>query len=220
MFDFRKILFFSIIFVFCTLTHAQRNTIKSIDIRVNKGNLRVYTHLVDFLNKDLRSVIASGMSASFNFYFELIKVNDKILKEKEETIIVRNDVWEKKYLIKSSEFSKTFFSFADFRVFLFDSLHFTLGSINIIPKDAKLQFMVALSPDGISSLQKKKLKYWLNSNELNSQNKTGNPESSFSINISNLISFFFKEDNKKKIDIYKSKIFTIRSVMNDAQTPQ
>lgn len=206
-----------IILIFAVLAQAQNNIIKSIDIRIEKNQLLVTPHFNDFFDENIQSVIASGLSKSFHFYCQLNKFKGKSITEIDETIKIRNDVWEKKYLINYAKNLKHFFEYQHFKTFLLDSLQFNLSSIDILPKNDNLQIFITFSSKNISTSQKNKLQYWL-TNENKSKNE--NQGSSFSINISKLISFFFTEKDKKDIHVYNSKVFTIQSVIKNAQIPQ
>jgi len=205
-----------LLILFVTGTYGQQNIIRSLDIQIKGENLFVTPHLNDFINEDLHSMINSGLSVSLQFYFELIAANGKNIEKKEETVVIKNDVWEKYYQIKIDEISKNIRLYDKFRKFLFDSLQFKIVTVNRISNDEKLQVIFSFSTENISSSQEEKLEYWLSDDSQFNMNE--DKESSFSVNVSKLISFFLSSNKSKTIHVFKSKIFTKQSVKYDAQT--
>ena len=151
------------------------------------------------------------MNIPFHFYFELHDEKNNILKEQESQVNVRNDIWENQYLLTSFNLVKKFKDFEEFKKFLFDSIYFKLNSTKKINDSKKLQLYLTFSPQKITSSQKGKLKNWL-------KNEDQDSESSLSLNLTKLISFFITEDKNENISIHISKIFTKKSVSNDAST--
>jgi hypothetical protein len=216
MFRYLRIKYIFFLVCFATISNGQENVINSLDIKVSKGRIWIVPHLEDFIDEDMHSVIASGLSTNLHFYFELNKTNGNNIIKQDEIVLLKNDVWEKYYLIKFEDFSKRLKNYNRFKEFLFDSLQFNLGSIKNIKNNEKLSISFTFSTENISPSHKEKIEYWLSNS---SPGKVGDEnESSFSVNISKLISFFLSNTKKKNIHLYKSKTFTIQSVSNNAQT--
>ncbi len=200
-----KLITFILLFLFKTILTGQSNYIKNVKIHSINGELIVHTQFNNFLKDDILSAVNSGMNIAFHYYFELYDSENKVVKVQVNQINVRNDIWENRYLISGYKLSKKFKEFINFKKFLLDSIRFNLNSTKKMPENKKLQLYLTFSPQKISTSQKEKLKNWLNNEEKDS-------ESSISLNLTKLISFFLSEDKKENISIYKSELFTKKLV--------
>lgn len=197
------------ILILSSIIFGQNNYIKTIHIHSVNNEIMVNPQLNDFFNEDILSAVNSGLNISFHFYFELYDEKNNLLNEQESQVNVRNDIWENQYLLTSFNLVKKFKDFEDFKKFLFDSISIKLNSTKKINNSKYLQLNLTFSPQKITSSQKGKLKNWLKNEEQDS-------ESSLSLNLTKLISFFITEDKNENISIYKSKIFTKNSVSSNA----
>lgn len=197
------------ILILSSIIFGQNNYIKTIHIHSVNNEIMVNPQLNDFFNEDILSAVNSGLNISFHFYFELYDEKNNLLNEQESQVNVRNDIWENQYLLTSFNLVKKFKDFEDFKKFLFDSISIKLNSTKKIKNSKNLQLNLTFSPQKITSSQKGKLKNWLKNEEQDS-------ESSLSLNLTKLISFFITEDKNENISIYKSKIFTKNSVSSNA----
>jgi len=84
-------------------------------------------------------------------------------------------------------------------------MRFNLNSTKKINESKNLQLYLTFSPQKISPSQKNKLKNWLKNEEKES-------ESTISLNLSKLISFFLSGEKIENISLYKSEVFTKKSV--------
>jgi len=201
---FKVITYFLVFLIYPTL-FGQNNYIKNVRIQSVKGELSAHPQLVNFLNDDILDAVNSGMNIAFHFYFELHDSKNKVLKEQDTQINVRNDIWENQYIITGYNLSKKFKEFINFKKFLLDSMRFNLNSTKKINESKNLQLYLTFSPQKISPSQKNKLKNWLKNEEKES-------ESTISLNLSKLISFFLSGEKIENISLYKSEVFTKKSV--------
>lgn len=204
------LLFFTIS---ASLLFARDGVIKSLNMRVEHDKLFVVCQFADLIDSGMQQSLASGMSSSLNFHIELRRINGNKLRTIDETVLLRYDIWEKKYRLRISNQEMVFKDIEHFKIFLNDSLSFNIGTLKGLSLDKKLQIILTLSPEKISVAQKKKLNYWLTSEN---ETKTGQPslkeESGFSINLSKLISLFISKEVNSNVHIFKSKSFTIQSL--------
>jgi len=200
-----SLLTFTLLFLLKTILTGQNNYIKNVKIHSVNGELTAHTQFYNFLNEDILSAVNSGMNIAFHFYFELQDSEKNVLKEQDNQVNVRNDIWENQYIITGYNILKKFEEYVNFKNFLLDSIRFNLLSTKNIPENKKLQLYLTFSPQKISTSQKEKLQNWLKNEEKDS-------ESSISLNLTKLISFFLTKEKKENISIYKSELFTKKSV--------
>jgi hypothetical protein len=184
---------------------AQNNYIKNVSIYSVNGELIIQPQFNNFLNNDILSAVNSGMNIAFHYYFELHDSKNKVLNEQDNQINIRNDIWENQYIITGYDLSKKLTEFIDLKKFLLDSIRFKLNSTKKINENIKLQLYLTFSPQKISTSQKKKLQNWL-------KNEENDSESSISLNLTKLISFFLSDEKQDNISIFKSETFTKKSV--------
>jgi hypothetical protein len=194
-----------ILFIISTTLIGQNNYIKNVKINSVNYEISLEPQLHNFLNDDILSAVNSGMNITFHFYIELHDSENKVLKEQDSQINVRNDIWENQYILSGYNLSKKFKEFERFKNFLLDSISFIINSTNNIPENKNLQLLLTFSPQKISTSQKKKLQNWLKNEEEDS-------ESSISLNLTKLISFFLSEEKKENISIFRSDFFTKKSI--------
>jgi hypothetical protein len=200
-----------ILFIISTALIGQNNYIKNVKINSINDEISLEPQLHNFLNNDILSAVNSGMNITFHFYIELHDSENKVLKEQDSRVNVRNDIWENQYILSGYNLSKKFKEFERFKKFLLDSISFKINSTSKIPENKNLQLLLTFSPQKISTSQKKKLQNWLKNEEEDS-------ESSISLNLSKLISFFLSEEKKENISIFRSEFFTKKSITIDEDT--
>jgi len=198
-------------FVFCSASISQTKNINNIRLYSVDGELTVHPNLNDFFTDDILSAINSGMNVTFHFYSELYDTKENFLEDQENQIHVRNDIWENQYTISSYKFLKRFKSFDNFKNFLLDSIQFNLNISNKINENKKLLLLLTFSPKKISISQKEKIRSWLKNEDYDS-------ESTLSLNLSKLISFFMSEEKNENLSVFKSEIFTFNSIKTNAKT--
>ena len=194
-----------ILFTISTALIGQNNYIKNVKINSINGEISLSPQLSNFLNDDILSAVNSGMNITFHFYIELYDAENKVLKEQDSQVNVRNDIWENQYILSGYNLSKTFKEFERFQNFLLDSISFKINSTSKIPENKNLQLLLTFSPQKISTSQKKKLQNWLKNEEEDS-------ESTISLNLTKLISFFLSEEKKENISIFRSELFSKKSI--------
>ena len=196
-----------------SVSHSQTNYIKNLRLYSANEEIIFQPQLNDFFNDDILGAVNSGMNITFHFYAELHDLKMNLVKEQENQIHVRNDIWENQYTITGYKILRKFTEFEKFRIFLLDSLQFKINSINQIYANKKLQLYLTFSPQKISVSQREKIRSWL-------KNEDNESESSLSLNLTKLISFFFSDAKNENLSIYKSEIFTIKSVKNNENAPK
>lgn len=194
-----------LIFLLGSILCAQNNNIKSVKIQSLDNEITINPQLNNFLNGDILSAVNSGMNIAFHFYIELHDTKNNVLNELESQVNVRNDIWENQYILTGFNISKKFKEFENFKIFLLDSIRFRLSSTKKINDSKKMQMILTFSPQEITTSQKKKLKNWL-------KNEDQDSESTLSLNLTKLISFFLTDNKTENISIYKSEYFTKKSV--------
>jgi len=205
-----KLRLFTYIFilVFFSRLLGQPNFINKVRLISFNGELTIHPQLNNFLDDDILSAVNSGMKVTFHFYSELYDVNKKQIKDQQKQIHVRNNIWENQYTISGYKFLKSFKEFEKFKNFLLDSIQFNINTKNKVDLNNQMQLFLTFSPQSISTSQKEKVRSWL-------KNENNDPESTLSLNLSKLISFFMSENKKENLSIYKSEIFTINSVKSN-----
>jgi hypothetical protein len=195
---------------------SQETTITSIDLIVKNGILSVRLHLRNLLDENFKDAIASGMSRSLNVQFELLEKDQNPLYNRFVNVGLKYDVWESTYLLNISGDERQFETFEYYQAFLSDSMQFDVGTINTIDPDKSLQLGIVVSKQALSELQKKKLNYWLSSEAETSESQPGlEPDQGFSINLSKMLTLFFKRERSSETYMFKSPIFTIKSLRHD-----
>ena len=196
-----------------SVSYSQTNYIKNLRLYSANGELILQPQLNDFLNDDILGAVNSGMNITFHFYTELHDLKKNLLKDQENQIHVRNDIWENQYTITGYKMLRKFTEFEKFRNFLLDSMQFKINSFNQINADMKLQLYLTFSPQKISTSQKEKIRSWL-------KNEDNDSESSLSLNLTKLISFFLSNEKKENLTIFKSEIFTLKDVAINENAPK
>ena len=202
-----------ILFLSAKLLAAQAMTIDHIDLFV-KGNI-LYTriHIRNFFDDTIKETIASGMSRKFNVRFELLKADQKRLYSYVETMSLKYDIWERIYLLTSSETERQFNDIENFMHFFSDSTLINLGNINRIDKTEQLRLFIVFSQEEMSQRQQKELESWISHDAKTVESQPAlETNQSFSINISKLLSLFFSGEDFADLYIYKSPFFTLRSL--------
>ena len=195
------------------LSYAQENPIKSVEIRLLKNRLHITGHFHELINENMKETLASGMSHSLNFQIDLLGTKRKIIASKTEFVLLRYNVWEKFYLIRTLTQQKNFQQSSQFESFLNDSLHFIITNIKKVPTNQQLYIVLSFSPENIPASQMSKLNSWLISDgEMRESKPALEAESGFSINLSNLLSIFLNKKDESRIFIYRSATFTIQSL--------
>jgi len=209
-----SLLFFLIGIVFFPVhSYAQNNPIKSVDVRIDNEYLVVVGHFTGLINAEMKETLASGMSGMLHFQSKLINSRSGVISEIEQNILLRYNVWEKMYSLHSAKTENEFKDFKEFEQFINDSLVFDVSFVKRLPPDKKIQIILSFSPEKISASQKSKLNDWLKSEgEINESKPALETESTFSINLSNLISIFLKKKDDDRLYIYRSTPFTIQSL--------
>lgn len=202
-----------ILFMFSAELWAQDNSIKSIDVRMNNGRVIVVGHFKGLINANMKETLASGMSSSLHFNLKLLGSHSRVLSEIGESIFLRFNVWEKVYSIRTSKKRNDFKNYHQFESFINDSLVFDMGHIKKPASNQTFKILLSFSPENISTSQKNKLNYWLKSEgEIKQSRPAYESESGFSVNLTSLISIFFKKKDHKKLYVFKSAPFTIHSL--------
>lgn len=218
-YEWNRIIFFC--FLLNTLLHvnplySQESKIRSIDMQVTDQILYVRTHLINLFDDNLKNAIASGMSRGFTLELQLLDKDQNRINNTIEHFIFKYDVWERIYILSRSNDEKQFNSFENFALFVSDSMQFVLGTITNINNDKSLQLMILFSQLALSELQNKKLKYWLSREAETSESQAGaEPDQSFSINLSKMLSLFFSKRSSDDVYLFKSTFFTIKSLIHD-----
>lgn len=199
------------VLVFFSGLLGQSSFINKVRLISFDGELTIHPQLNNFLADDILSAVNSGMKVTFHFYSELYDLEKKQIKDQENQIHVRNDIWENQYIISANNFLKTFKEYENFKNFLLDSIQFNINIKNKVDLNKQLQLFLTFSPQKISTSQKEKVHSWL-------KNEDTDSESTLSLNFSKLISFFMSENKNENLSIYKSEIFTINSVKSNEKT--
>jgi hypothetical protein len=167
----------------------------------------------------MKETIASGMSRKFNLQFELLKPGQERIYNHIESLSLKYDVWEKIYLLNTAGTEKQFDDIEKFIFFFSDSTIFSLGSINSIDQNDRLQLFVIFSQQEMSERQQKELKSWISHDAETAESQPAlETNQSFSINISKLLSLFFSREDFADLYIYKSSFFTLRSLDENENT--
>ncbi len=126
--------------------------------------------------------------------------------------MLRYNVWERDYLVRTDQMHRTFSSLGALVQFLNDSLQFSLGPVRALPTAQPLQIRIVYSPEPLSDIQQNRLNRWLTTaaNGPRSPDK----ESSFSIDLTGLLSLFLGKPQSKSIVFSQSRVFTIAQLMN------
>ena len=206
-----RLLIYLLIFVFSSGVLCQSNIINQVRLFSTDEILTIHPQLNNFIDKEILDAVNSGMKVTFHFYSEFYDTKKNRLQDQENQIYVRNDVWENQYVISGYKFLKAFKEFEKFKIFLLDSIQFKINLKNKIDLNKQIQLLLTFSPQKISTSQKEKVRTWL-------INEDNDSESTLSLNLSKLISFFMKDENKKNLSVYKSEFFTINSVKTDEKT--
>jgi hypothetical protein len=196
---------YSFLLLINSVLFSQTNYIKNVRLYSLDGEFTAQPQLNNFLNDDILGAVNSGMNVTFHFYSEVYDLKKNLLKDQDHQIHVRNDIWENQYTITGYKFLKKFKEFENFKNFLLDSMRIQINAVSKINKDKKIQLFLTFSPQKISISQKEKIRGWL-------KNEDNESESTLSLNLSKLISFFLSEDKNENLSIYKSEIFTIKAL--------
>jgi len=199
------------LFVFSSVSISQTKNINHVNLYSIDGELTIQTKLNNFFDDDIIDAVNSGMNVSFHFYSELYDAKKKLIKGQENQIHVRNDIWENQYTITGYKFLKKFKEFEKIKKFLLDSIQFKINTKPKIDVNKQLQLFLTFSPQKISISQKEKIRIWLKNEDIDS-------ESTLSINLSKLISFFMSEKKNENLSIFKSEMFSINSIKTNEKT--
>ena len=197
---------------FLVSTGLGQNNIKNVNVYSDNNALIIHPILRDFFNDDILGSVNSGMNITFHFYSEIHDSKKKLVKDQENQIHVRNDIWENQYTISGYQFFKRFAEFEKFKNFMLDSLQFKIDLATKVKAETQLQLFLTFSPH-ISKSQKSKIRDWL-------KNEDNNSESTLSLNLSKLISFFFSDEKNENISLYRSKPFTLKALKKNENTAQ
>ena len=189
-----------------------QNSIKNVRIFAIQNEILFQPQLNDFFDEDILGAVNSGMNITFHFYSELRDAKKKLIKDQENQIRVRNDVWENQYILSGYKLLKRFNEFQLFKNYMLDSLQFKIEINKKLNVTNPMQLILTFSPQKISQSQKGKIREWL-------KNEENDSESTLSLNLSKLISFFLADDKNDNLSIYRSETFTLKSIKTDEQTP-
>lgn len=193
---------------------ADDNSSGFVEVSFVNGNLLAKCHFVNgFIDNDIKQTLSSGLTSNLNFHLKLQKNKEKVLRSKVEEVLIRYDIWEKKYLVFEPDGVKQFSDYTKFESFLYDSITINFGSVRGTPQEDLLQVVLLFSPEKISSAQKKKLNYWLTSeSDTEESNPALESESGFSVDLSKLFSIFLSKKTSIKIREYHSPVFSLKSL--------
>ncbi len=202
-----------ILLLLATYGFAQEVKVKSIVPFLKSKKLVIKAEFENLLNKELIDGLASGMTRTLKFQFNIIQKGGKKISEIGRLVTLQYDVWEDVYYLTNRKQKKQFEQFEKFKSFLHDSLNFTLLSHKRLSLEKSIQVILYLSPENISENQKIKLDYWM-ANATNSEKKSndGENQSGFSFNLSGIISLFTSGEIPKNATVGQSKFFTIKSL--------
>jgi hypothetical protein len=190
-----------------------QNNIKHVKIFAFQNEVLFQPQLNDFFDEDILGAVNSGMNITFHFYTELRDAKKKLVKDQENQVQVRNDVWENQYILSGYKLLKRFNEFQQFKNYMLDSLQFKIEINKKLNTGNPMQLILTFSPQKISQSQKGKIREWL-------KNEENDSESTLSLNLSKLISFFLSDEKNENLSIYRSETFTLKSIKADEQTPQ
>ena len=151
-----SLLTYFILVLICSVSYSQSNFIKNVRLNSATGEITLNPKLNDFFNDDILGAVNSGMNVTFHFYTEIHDTKNNLLKDQENQIHVRNDVWENQYTITGYKFFKKFKEFKKFKYFLLDSIQFKISLAKKIKENKELQLYLTFSPQKISISQKEK----------------------------------------------------------------
>ena len=197
-----------LLFMFSSGIFCQSNFIDSVQLISTNDILTIQPKLNNFIDDEILDAVNSGMKVTFHFYTELFDAKKNQIDNQENLIQVRNDIWENQYTISGYKFLKKFKEFENFKKFLLDSIQFEMPTKTKIDLNKQLQLIMTFSPQKISTSQKERIRSWL-------KNEDNDSESTLSLNLSKLISFFMSDEKKENFSVYKSEIFTIKSVKSN-----
>ncbi|MBN1350120.1 hypothetical protein JXJ21_11965 [candidate division KSB1 bacterium] len=209
-------LFFIVALMHFAPCSARDNPLVSVEPRIQSERLAAIGHFTQLIDAEMKETLASGMSNTLNFYLKLVDADSKEIIRRGESVALRYNVWEKIYYLRNAGTEARFMQFTSFEAFINDSLTFNLGSIKLFPPDRELRIIFTFSPKKLSDTQKSKLNSWLISGgDIDQSKPARESESTFSINLSRLISMFFSNKERNEIYLQTSKPFTIRSLMHE-----
>lgn len=212
----RKSIFFSLMLFFSNPLSAQNGPVQSLEIYLSGDEIVTAGHFVNVIDEDMRASLSSGLSSTLNILIRLMSMDNTQYRTVNEIIRLRYNVWEKVYDMSTSGQKKQFQSFTAIERFINDSLVFRLGSVTGIPPQKQLRIILTFSPEGISDSQKDRLNKWLLSEgEVKESQPAYDSESGFSINLSSLLTAFFRKKEDRSVYIYKSRVFTLNSLRKD-----
>ena len=208
-----------VLFLSSPMLHAQDMQITDIDLFIKEGKLVTRLHIQNFFNEQVKETIASGMSRRFNLRFELLRPGKKPILDRLENVSLKYDIWERIYIFEAAGSERQFDDFARFIHFFSDSTIFRLGNINRIDPDEQLQLYIIFSQQEISERQRKELKSWISREAETEESQPGiETNQSFSVNLSKLLSIFFSRQSYADLYVYKSSLFTIKSLYKNENT--
>ena len=204
-----------------SMLHAQTVTISRIDLFTENNVLFTRLHLQNFFDQRITESIASGMSRRIEIQLELVRDDRKSYFNRIESLSLRYDVWERIYLYRTASSERQFDNFEKFKHFVSDSMMFSLSSLSQLNQNEQYQLYVLFSQVEITERQQKELKSWITGDAQTTESQPAQEtDQGFSINISKLLSLFFSSESSADLYVYKSPLFTLKSLDNHENTAQ
>jgi len=198
------------------LLNAQEKPTVSLHVSLSGNQLVARGQLINVIDEEMKASLSSGLSSTLNFYFSLISEKKENLRSKREIVRLRYNVWEKVFDLNTGGPKRQFDTFEAMEVFIRDSLEFKLGSVARLRESEKLRLVTTFSPQSISDSQKDQLDRWLSSEgSVDESRPAYDSDPGFSINLSSLLSAFFRRNENRNVYIFKSRPFTIHSLRDD-----
>lgn len=208
-----KLIFLPLTLILTNLLFAQKNPIRSVEIYLDNNEIIAAGHYMNVIDEDMAASLSSGLSSTLNYYIRLLSIDNKEYRSINKIVRLRYNVWEKVYDMSVAGQKHNFQSFGALENFINDSLLFHLGPPDGIPLKKKLRMILSFSPQGISDSQKDRLNKWLLSEgKVKESQPAYESGSGFSINLSNLLSAFFRKKEDYNIYLYKSSVFTLEKL--------
>ena len=184
---------------------AQPFDIERIDLQINSDTLMVDVYFENLFEGEIRKTLLSGIPIQIDLIAQIKTADEITIFTRNISSLVTYDVWEEEFQITTYLGGKqSFLDFADLEDFYTPLKNLEIGNINQINSQPHVSFHLAAIVNLITEKESSKLKKWLESGEATEEdNPTGERDSGFKMNLSQLVSFFF--NNQEKSQIFKAE---------------
>ena len=201
--------------------YSQDLKVQHVELQIRNKSIFARIHVAELFDTNTQEAIASGMSQNLNLQFQLYDDGQKLIRNRPEKVTLRYDVWEQIYLVQAGGKSSQFEDYETFRIFVTDSMKFSLGNIRGISPQIKLNLLITISRQELSEHQRRELRSWLAEEaEAEESQPALEADQSFSINISKLLSIFFSREESSTFFMYRSEVFTLNSLSQNEDPAQ